>query len=182
MNSIDTLRSSSLEKSMTLSAEPSASSSASLAEVFREDRLIAPLDTQMTAPAPAASSPSLWERICTWWSGKPQECTLASNSQEMTQQQRIDFKPSLDSPDHMPTELAAAHFPKVPSKYQALKMTPSEIEQGLSEMSDETIEKVLFIIFHTELQLQKENAQITDSTFSKYLQFQKKATRSSKRD
>jgi hypothetical protein len=81
----------------------------------------------------------------------------------------------LEAPDDpIPDDLLTAKFPPVPRKINSKQsLTKSEITEVITLMSDQTIETIMFTIFKTQMEIEKENANVAEGTFSKYLDIQK---------
>ena len=82
--------------------------------------------------------------------------------------------PMLDHPENIPAEELSIQLPitlKPHAKGSSFNL--NEFENHLSSISGETIESIMFIIFQTQIELEKEHAKVAESTYSKFLNFQK---------
>lgn len=125
-------------------------------------------------------TPSLWQRILAWFKGTEKDSTsqVSTNktSLESTEikSEALSPVPVLDPPENIPEDLRDIKLPPVSKKDDfKTKLSSSEFEEALSLMSEQTIEAIMFIIFKTQIQVEKENANTAEKTFSKYLDFQK---------
>jgi hypothetical protein len=120
-------------------------------------------------------TPSFWNKFLAWLKGatttSPSVDTEPLNTNPLKPLSPI---PTLEPPENIPIDLQGVKFPPLSKKGEGKsKLTPSEIMEGVSRLSEQTIESVLFIIYKAQMELEKKNAQIADGTFSKYLAFQK---------
>jgi hypothetical protein len=151
-----------------------------LHQVFNQDTLNqVPQEILSQAVEMEALTPTLWSKILSWW--KEPEKTPASqplpsssiDALEMINPKPINPVPALEPPDNIPADLQAAQFPSVSKQTTKNLLTPSQITEGLALMNERTIESIMFILFKAQIELEKENANIAEGTFSKYLDFQK---------
>lgn len=127
-----------------------------------------------------AKTPSLWGKIFSWWY-QPDikaQTLVAPTSEvdlmEVDEVEPISPVPALDEPDSIPADLAAAKLPAASKKAaEKNKLSQSELIEGLSLMSKHTIEQIMFIILKAQTELEKENANIAEGTFSKFQDFKK---------
>jgi hypothetical protein len=150
-----------------------------LHEIFNRDLMEGiSANTISQAVEAEAITPSLWSKIVSWWRGaeKPPSAQAASIDSkaalEMSTPAPISPVPALEAPDIVPADLKAADFPQSDDLGRK-KLSVKQVEEALELMSRGTIETVMFIIFKAQVELEKENANIADGTFSKYLEFQK---------
>ena len=156
-----------------------------LHQVFKQDRLASPPVLLQNTPPPSrvppetgaipTTPPSFWNSVSTWWSGGEQVTSNkpTTSATSFAVPKPLDSTPTLDAPESIPADLQAAHFPAPSTKKQTKKWMPSEISDGLKLMSQHSIDAIISIICHLQLDLEKEHVKVADSTFSKYLQFQK---------
>lgn len=125
-------------------------------------------------------TPSLWQRIFAWFTKENKGSTLQKSESKTIagskeiKPEAISPIPVLDMPETHVNEIPSTKLPSI-SKKDDLKtrLTSSDIEEAFSLMSEQSIEAIMFIIFKLQIQLEKENANAAESTFSKYLDFQK---------
>jgi hypothetical protein len=170
---METLSSQSIE-------EETSQPGAALHQVFSKDVLS---EFSKSLPSQVIESerltPSLWSKIMSWWREPEKTSTLRtslSESDETLTVAKTEFihpVPGLEAPDHIPADLEAAKTPFAPFAHARNRLTSQEIREGLSLLSERSIESILFIIFKAQIQLEKENACVAETTFSKYLDFQK---------
>lgn len=122
---------------------------------------------------------SLWNSICFWKQPEKDVSTQVSPAdlravQERAIPEKISHVPKLEAPDMIPADLQAAKFPLNPKKASGKSLlTLTEICEGLALMSEHSIESIMFIIFKAQLELEKDNANVIEGTYAKYMQFQK---------
>ena len=82
--------------------------------------------------------------------------------------------PELDAPDRMPPDLEAAVFPPVAkSRSSRQTLTPSEMLEAASTLSQHTIEEIMCIVMKGQIELEKENALVAENTLEKYQHIKK---------
>lgn len=122
-------------------------------------------------------APSFWSRISSWFNqvDPEAESSLTSSSKtELKQAEPVSLLPELDAPDVMPPELERAFLPP-PAKSKSSRQTlsPAELSEAASLMSDRTIEEIVNIIMIGQIELEKENALVADNTFTKFQDIKK---------
>lgn len=147
-----------------------------LHRTFRQDQLSSP--SPLTSPTsqnenPLPPSPSFWNSIANWWRGKSNQQSLPLNEKKRAPSPKpLDSTPLLDAPSFDSEDLQNLQLPAAPTK-QMKKWMPSDVSEGLNLMSQHSLDAIISIICHMQLELEKEHVKVADSTFSKYLQFQK---------
>ncbi len=123
---------------------------------------------------------SFWSKIFSWWyqpEVKAQASPISSSDVdllEVDEVEPISPVPVLDEPDCLPADLEAAKLPSSSKKTtRKEKQTYQEIMEALSLMSERTIEQIMYIILQAQIELEKENANVAEGTFSHYQDFQK---------
>lgn len=150
-----------------------------LHEVFNKDTLNS-LDFVSQTMEMHAVTPSLWNRIISWF-WKPETVSppktmesAATKNLPLPSIEPINLVPAIDPPEHMPADLEGAKFPGASKKTPLKNVVQSkDIEEILAQMSEQTLESVMFIVFKAMLELEKENAKSTETTFTKYIDYQK---------
>lgn len=123
---------------------------------------------------PKSVSESFMGKISSWLKPskkadvKETTTPLSSNSK-----QPISPIPVLDPPDHIPSDMAM--IPNISKKPPFIKNSfpSSKIVEGLAQMSELTLESIMFIVCQGQIELEKEIANIGDSTYHKYIAIQK---------
>lgn len=168
-------------EALPVNAQNQAKAARTLDQVFNQDLL---KDLSMKAANQAIEAETftsfLWTKISSLWKNPEKDAASRISpadlraAQENSIPERISHVPEIEAPDMIPADLQAAKFPS-PSKKANLKnkLTPSEIFQGLTLMSERSIESIMFIIFKAQIELEKENANVKEGTFSKFIDFQK---------
>lgn len=127
------------------------------------------------------STTSLWSKIFSWWyqpDVRTQGPTYTSSEVdllEVDEVEPISPVPVIDEPDQLPADLEAAKLPPAfrKTKYNEKKMTERELLDALSQMSDRTIEQIMYIILQVQIELEKDNANSAEGSFAKYRDFKK---------
>jgi len=151
--------------------------SLNLHQVFNQDVI----DTLMDDSVAVEAIPlSLWDKILSWFIGSNKEAASPIQSSKKnkelvrTQSETIHPTPVLEQPTYIPDNLQSIHLSPVSKKSESTaKLDSSDIETILSKLSDHSIESIMFLIFKTQVHLEKEHAKVAEGTFSKYLDFKK---------
>jgi hypothetical protein len=169
-------------------AEPKAneksSSGFALHQIFSQDTLqntFLPIEMLAQTAELESKTPSFWRKIFPWWyqpdvkAQTPITPTSDVDLLEVDDVEPISPVPKLDDPDSIPADLEAAKLPPGTKKIdQKERLTNQQLyEAATSSMSDRTIEQIMFIIFKAQLELEKENANCAEKTFSKYQDLRK---------
>ena len=147
----------------------------SLHQLFNEDILHS--DSQTVEPLPQKIS--FWDRFINWLKApaaqpaSPITSSKPSVKQIETKPETISFTPILEPPAHLSDDFKTIPLATSSKKDAKAALTSREVEEAFSLMSEQTIEAIMFIIFKIQIELEKENAQVSEKTFSKYLDFQK---------
>lgn len=118
----------------------------------------------LSAKQETPSSPSLWNRFSAWWNGSSSPVTAATPLQEAVKP--LSATPPLEPPT------ASLIQDKLPPSPTAPKWKLTSIEEGIAQMSQHSIDAILFIISEAQLDLEKEHAKIAETTHTKYIAFQ----------
>lgn len=123
-------------------------------------------------------SPTLWGKFLSWLKGETEKNHIHT-AQEIeggttNQSETINQIPKLEPPSHIPDDLKNIQFPSVPKiRNNHIKLSSDDVEEAIALMSERSIESIMFLIFKLQIELEKENANVAEGTFSKYLKFQK---------
>lgn len=125
-------------------------------------------------------SPTLWGKFLSWLKGDTEKPNIDVSSADAAKELLINKKeainqiPELVPPACIPDDLKNITFASIPKKGNGnIRLSSREVEEAITMMSERSIESIMFIIFKTQIQLEKENANVAEGTFSKYLDFQK---------
>lgn len=155
----------------------SSQTSHALHQVFNKETLES-LTTESTSQLikSISKNPSLWQRFLNWWKEpviKPKTNAKAPNKPDSKNSPKpIDQIPHLDKPDEIPDDLQNAKFPPSIKKNSNTPLGSKEITDALSLMKEESLEAILFIIFKAQLEVEKETANVSEKTYTKYQHFQ----------
>lgn len=144
-------------------------------------------DTLGTTPQPAKvasktidlekQNPTIWNKLFSWayqTELKGQVQNQAANKATAKKPDPIDHVPPLEKPDNFPADLEGIKLPPVPLNRTSRKpLTQEQMMEGFSHMSDQTIEQIMFIVMKGQLELEKENANVAENTFTKYQNIRK---------
>jgi hypothetical protein len=127
------------------------------------------------------SKSSLWSKIFSWWyqpdvkTQSPAYTASEVDLLEVDEVEPISPVPVIDEPDQLPADLEAAKLPPAlrKTKYNEKKLAERELLDALSLMSDRTIEQIMYIILQVQIELEKDNANIAEGSFTKYQDFKK---------
>lgn len=126
-----------------------------------------------------SKTPSFWSKIFAWWYQPEIKIQSAHTSSshtdllEINELEPISPIPALDEPETS-IDFTLAKLPHTSKKTnQKDKLSQKELVEGLSLMSDRTIEQIMFIILKAQMELEKENANVEEKTFSNYQSFKK---------
>ncbi len=119
------------------------------------------------------STPSIWNKLISWWKGTDKDASPISSRQVSSEKehvQPVNPRPTLAPPTNNSYPLddslvkRNAHIKK--------SYDPIDIQEGLSLMDERTLEEIMPIIFKSQAELEKENANVIEGTSAKYRQFQ----------
>jgi len=152
-------------------------SGAGLHQVFKDDCVGAKAKTSQ-APFVEEKAPSFWIRIYAWFNnlGTEEIDPLSSSmpADALKQPEPVDLLPLLDPPEKIPADLENALLPPAAkNKSSRQTLTSSEVVEAASLMSQRTIEEIMCIIMKGQIELEKENALVAESTFTKYQNIKK---------
>lgn len=152
-----------------------------LHRVFNQDtlnqRTEAPSETSISKPE-RSTSPSFLEKVLAWCKGtnnpKPKAEVEKFPSLPVSEiPKAISPIPVLEAPNQMTEELASLKLP-APSRTAELKekLTSADLDEAIALMSSQSIESIMFLIFRTQIGLEKEKANVIESTYNKYVDAQ----------
>lgn len=124
-------------------------------------------------------SPTLWGKFLSWLKGETEnniQIPSVENIEEtvVSKAETINQIPELEPPASIPDDLKNIKFPSIPKKVNNhVKLSSSDVEEAIALMSERSIESIMFLIFKMQIELEKENANVAEGTYSKYVDFQK---------
>lgn len=123
-------------------------------------------------------APSFWSRIYAWFYpvDLDEQDSLASTPQAeaLRHNEPVDLLPVLDIPESMPSDLEAAKLPPAAkSRNTRQTLTPRQLMEEVSLMSQHTIDEIMSIVMKGQIELEKENAEVAENTFTKYQNIKK---------
>jgi hypothetical protein len=153
-----------------------------LDQLFNQDSLeiLFPIEMLSHTAELESKTSSFWSKIWSWWyqPDLKTQTSLLSSSQndllEVCEVEPIGAVPVLEEPDIIPADLRAAKLPPITKKTNGREMlSQSQLNEALSLMSERTIEQILFIVLKAQIEIEKESANSTEKTFSKYQDYKK---------
>lgn len=144
-------------------------------QVFEKDELVKQTENMLVEEV----SSSLWNKISSWWRSSEKNPNLPDPTSQPTERvikeklSPINLIPAIDPPENISLDLQGKLSSILKKTASQPTLTPTDIARGLAVMSEHTIEAIMAVIFKTQIELEKENANIAEKTFSKYLDFQK---------
>lgn len=148
-------------------APPRQKEGLALHEIFNEDSLL------QIAP-PSTFLGSIWKKFFSWPGSEEKSASLSTQTPgTLSTLESVSFEPVLTPPSDMPADLHSLRLPPLSQRGgQKDVLTPIEISEALSLLSDKSIESIMSIIFSAQIDLEKESATVSEGTFSKYAEFQ----------
>jgi hypothetical protein len=119
-----------------------------------------------------ASTRSFWSRVLPDWLKGNQDTASSLNSANLESPAPLPIHstPVLEAPDSISAEIANFRLPPAKrTRSSNEKLPPSKVIEGLSQMSDKTMEEIMLIILMAQMELEKELANVAEETFSHHL-------------
>ncbi len=128
--------------------------------------------------------PSFLSKINPWWI-EPEVKTVVSPSSVRSDKEVLTIEktkpisrvPVLDKPEFVQedsvTDTLSAFPPTSERAPTAEKLSPQQLVEGLSLMSEHSIQRIIEIILKVQLELEKENALVAEESYSKFQQLKK---------
>jgi hypothetical protein len=121
-----------------------------------------------------ASAPSFWSRLASWFSVADADVSTPTEAPKVVANKPIELLPELEIPEDYPPELEDAFLTPPPQSKRARKaMTQHELDDIIALLSDKTIEEIMSIVVCSQMELDKENANVVQDTFQKYQNIRK---------
>lgn len=170
-----------IQRELPLQHPPTLEIGKGLHGVFNQDTLKQSKEALpgTSTPKPERSaSPSLLEKVLGWCKGtnKPAPKAEVEESPSLPVSEiprAISPIPVLEAPNEMTEELASLKLPP-PSRTAELKerLTSADLDEAIALMSSQSIESIMFLIFGSQISLEKEKANVIESTYNKYVDAQ----------
>ncbi len=149
----------------TSSGERSKEKGSAIHEIFNTDTLESFSSSSTPKEKLEKAQLSLWEWLLSWF--KNGEKQPINDSETSISETIINPIPQLEAPR------SKLEIDVIETKKKVEKISMRDIEEITSQITKESMEAILFIIFKHHLELQKENANVVEKTYSKYREFQK---------